>query len=105
MFLKNFVAKNLELCYKTLIELLKAQGYYNLYALLVYPNEHSERLHTTLGFQKIAVYKNTGNKFGNWYDVLYMEKQLKKHQNNPIPPIAFSKLDERVVNKILNNLT
>lgn len=89
--------------YRVLIKLLEIQGYYNLYALLVYPNKHSEKLHLSFGFQKIAIYRNTGNKFGKWYDVLCMEKQLKSHDNNPIPPIAFPYLDDAKVNSILNN--
>lgn len=91
--------------YRTLIDVMFAQGYYNLYGRLVYPNKYSEKLHTSLGFKKTALLKNVGNKFGNWYDVLYMKKQLREYKNNPIRPIPFPLLDKNVLDEILKKNT
>lgn len=86
--------------YFALIELLRKQGYYNLYALLVSPNEKSERLHTYFGFETIGMYKNTGNKFGKWYDVRCMEKVIKKHDENPHEPIPVLKIKQEEIEGI-----
>lgn len=103
---KEFQGKKIgTILYRTIIELLHLQGYYNLYGLLVYPNESSERLHTSFGFKRTAIFKNAGNKFGNWYDVLYMEKQLREYENNPTIPIPFPLLEEIAVRKILEKNT
>ena len=40
------------------------------------PNEVSVRLHEYLGFEKVAHFRQVGNKFGNWVDVGYWELLL-----------------------------
>ncbi len=40
------------------------------------PNEPSRRLHERLGFEPVAVFRETGFKFGKWIDVGYWELVL-----------------------------
>lgn len=86
--------------YSALIELLKKQGYYNLYALLVYPNEKSELLHTWFGFETIGIYKKSGNKFGKWYDVRSMGKTIRDYCDNPEIPLPVSGISQEEAEKI-----
>ena len=62
--------------YACLIAFLQEQGYSTLYALITVPNDNSERLHAKLGFERAALYPRTGYKFGQWRDMIVMEKRL-----------------------------
>ena len=65
--------------YNTLFDELVAQNYYNAYALIALPNEGSIALHHKFGFSEIGTHKKTGYKFGQWIDVLWLEKTIKDH--------------------------
>lgn len=88
-----------------IINLLREQGYFALYALITMPNDSSERLHERLGFHRIAVYPRTGYKLGAWHDMIVMEKRLALRPENPEPPHAFSTLPCELVEKILRDAT
>lgn len=87
--------------YGCLMEFLQEQGYTTLYALITSPNDPSERMHTQLGFQKIAVYPQTGYKLGMWRDMTVWEKRMKPLPENPIPPRKFSTLPMDFVENVL----
>ena len=73
--------------YQKLLNLMEAQGVINVYAVITLPNPGSVRFHEKLGFREYLVYKNGGNKFGQWHDILWMIKILGKgYASNPIPP-------------------
>ncbi len=72
--------------YSALFELLRIQGIYIAYAGIALPNEGSVRLHTSLGFEPIGVYRKTGYKFGQWHDVGWWELVLQPHAGTPLPP-------------------
>lgn len=55
--------------YRGLIDLLKEQGYFNLYALVTLPNDRSMGFHTAMGFQQVGMYPHTGYKLGRWCDM------------------------------------
>jgi len=74
--------------YKALIDLLKEQNIYNVYGVITQPNLVSEKLHESLGFTKIGVFHNTGNKFNKWLDVVWYEKSLSEF--SPIPKVLKS---------------
>jgi phosphinothricin acetyltransferase len=69
--------------YKVLIDLIQRMGYVNLYALLTYPNEASMALHEKFGFAKVGIYQKTGYKFGQWWDLLVMEKRIGSVEGEP----------------------
>lgn len=73
--------------YETMETLLKAQGILNLYVCVADPivedeylTKNSERFHTRLGFSKIGVFHKCGYKFGRWYNIIWMEKIIGKHE-------------------------
>ena len=87
--------------YACLIAFLQEQGYSTLYALITVPNDNSERLHAKLGFERAALYPRTGYKFGQWRDMIVMEKRLSPPFAPPEPPHAFSTLPAAFVENVL----
>jgi L-amino acid N-acyltransferase YncA len=59
--------------YQHLIELLKEQPVHAVIGGVALPNAASVGLHESLGFEKIAHYREVGRKFGRWIDVAYWE--------------------------------
>ncbi len=60
--------------YGALIELLAAQGYKNLYALVAAPNPASFALHDAFGFREVGRANGVGYKFGGWIDLVTLER-------------------------------
>lgn len=79
--------------YFSLSELLKLQGYCNIYAGVTIPNIKSESLHESFGFTPIGIYQNVGYKFGSWHDVRWYALKIKEHIQSPIKPITFDKIN------------
>lgn len=94
----NGIGKKL---YKILIEILKLQNVVNVYALITYPNENSEKMHNYFGFKKIAVFEKSGYKFGKWIGVTWFEKAISKYPKNPNPIKKVSEIDEAELKQIL----
>ncbi len=72
------------LLYKKLFQLVEAQGYYNIYALITTSNESSIRFHEKWGFQIDGNHKNCGYKFGEWHGLTFMSKQIRDLNTTPI---------------------
>ncbi|MEQ8677723.1 MAG: N-acetyltransferase family protein [Aggregatilineales bacterium] len=72
--------------YKTLLDVLRLQGFYNAYAGITLPNDPSEGFHRALDFQPIGVYHNIGYKHLKWCDVAWYELALQDYGDNPQPP-------------------
>ena len=79
--------------YAALEEALKRMGICNIYALVALPDTPDEYLdsnsadfHTHLGFREAGRLHHCGHKFGRWYNLLYMEKQIGQHALD-MPPI------------------
>jgi len=72
--------------YVSLIEILKAQGYFRAYAGIALPNPGSVGLHESVGFQAIGVYRSVGYKLGSWHDVGWWELALQRSVAAPRPP-------------------
>ena len=87
----NGIGKKL---YKILIEILKLQNVVNVYALITYPNENSEKMHNYFGFKKIAVFEKSGYKFGKWIGVTWFEKAISEHSKNPKTLKKISEIDK-----------
>jgi phosphinothricin acetyltransferase len=88
--------------YKVLFELLKGQGYRNVYAGITLPNEASIRLHEHCRFTHFATYTNVGYKLGQWKSVGWWQLQLNKHNAKPSPPVSFSEMDGRQYETLLS---
>jgi phosphinothricin acetyltransferase len=87
--------------YEALFEILKLQGFRNVYAGITIPNEASEKLHQKLGFEKFAVYENIGCKFGKWHSVGWWRLQLNAYDNAPGAPVLFNKMSRPALDPIL----
>ena len=46
--------------------------------------------HERLGYKLVGTFHDSGYKFGNWYDMIWMEKMLGEHGHTPAP-VAFGK--------------
>ena len=71
--------------YGALLELLKYQGHWNVYALLADPNPASERFHEKFGFVCVGRCPHTGYKFGRWAGLSTWWLPLRKGNAAPQP--------------------
>ena len=80
--------------YTALFQILKAQGFCNLYAIITLPNEASIALHKHFGFKELAVHKADGYKMGAWRDVLWMLYRIEGAAQTEMTrvPLRFSEL-------------
>ena len=79
--------------YDALFEILKYQGYRNVYAGITLPNDKSVAFHKRFGFTWFADYKNVGYKLGHWNTVSWWQLQLNDYSDNPVAPLKFSFID------------
>ncbi|TFW00533.1 N-acetyltransferase family protein [Oxalobacteraceae bacterium OM1] len=59
--------------YEALLARLRAAEVHAVIAGIAQPNEASVRLHERVGFERVALFKEVGMKFGRWLDVGYWE--------------------------------
>jgi phosphinothricin acetyltransferase len=80
--------------YTALFQILKAQGFCNLYAVITLPNDASVALHRHFGFRELAVHQADGYKMGAWRDVLWMLYRIEGAADPEThgPPIRLNKL-------------
>ena len=52
------------------------KGFREMIAVIALPNEGSVTLHDKKGFEKVGVFSGIGRKFGNFIDVIFMQKSL-----------------------------
>lgn len=78
--------------YESLLEILKIQGYRNIYAVINLPNEKSVKFHESCGFSFFAMYPNVGYKLGQWKNVGWWQINLNEYNLEPPPPVKFSVL-------------
>ena len=76
--------------YTALEEALAAQGILNLNACIAFPENEDEYLtrdsvkfHERMGFETAGRFHKCGCKFGRWYDMVWMEKLIGNHVENP----------------------
>lgn len=80
--------------YEQLFKLLAQQGYRTAFAGMTMPNERSEALHLSCGFEEIGVFKNIGFKNKEWHSVKWFQKQLREYSDDVEKP----KMIEEVIN-------
>ena len=85
-----------KLLYQALETALKAQNIINLYACIGYPEEddeyltkNSKQFHEHLGYRLIGEFWKCGYKFGRWYHMVWMVKQILPHGENPPPFLPY----------------
>ncbi len=62
--------------YERLLADLKARGVHAAFAGIALPNSGSIRLHETMGFTPVGVYREVGWKMGGWRDVGWWQRLL-----------------------------
>ena len=72
--------------YEALEEMLKKQGFLNMYACIAHPivedeylSKDSEKFHRHLGFTLVGEFHKCSYKFGRWYNMIWMEKIIGEH--------------------------
>ncbi len=78
------------LLYQKLEEILKKQNITNISACIAYREQEDETLthaspkfHAACGYRKVGHFTKCGYKFGRWYDLIWMEKFIGKHSDDP----------------------
>lgn len=85
--------------YGMLEEILKKQNVTNICACIAYREQEDETLthaspkfHAACGYKKIGHFTKCGYKFGRWYDLIWMEKFIGEHGENPPEFVPASKI-------------
>ncbi len=89
--------------YTTLFEILKRQGFNNMYAVINLPNDKSVAFHERLGFQYFATYEKVGYKLGKWKNVGWWRLSVNEYGDEPAAPIKFSELNKDTLAAIFAN--
>lgn len=79
--------------YQCLFDLLKEQGFFEVIAVITWPNQPSENFHKKVGFEHCGIIKKSGYKFEKWQDILIMQKELKPIDAIVNPVIPFCQLE------------
>ncbi len=74
------------LLYQALFERLAARGYRTAVAGMTLPNEASEGLHRSLGFELVGTYRRIGWKQEAWHDVAWLQRTLLDADGTPPEP-------------------
>ena len=82
--------------YLAIEDISRRQNIINLNACIGYPQKEDQHLtknsvefHAHLGYRKVGTFHKCGYKFGTWYDMVWMEKMLGRHNANPAPIIPY----------------
>lgn len=85
--------------YTALLGMLEDLGYYSALAGIALPNPASVRLHESMGFRPIGIYRNVGYKLGAWRDVGWWQCKLREPGKDPRPPLAMGEYAETAMMK------
>ena len=99
-FMRRGIANKL---YSKLFEILKAQKFTTVYAVINLPNENSVAFHESMGFNYFATYKNVGYKLGKWKNVGWWQLQLNDYVDEPEVPTPLSKMDVQQIADMIND--
>ncbi len=64
--------------YTELFNRLRQSEFHNAFAGIALPNESSEALHKSVGFEKIGVFSEVGFKHGIWHDVSWWQRRIEQ---------------------------
>ena len=80
--------------YAALEELLQKQGYRKVYAIITTANAPSVAFHQAVGYHHTATMPDCGYKFGTWYGIVWMEKELNAWDTPPQNPRTMQQISE-----------
>ena len=90
--------------YQILFELVKQQGYYNIYALICDSNRSSISLHKKHGFREVGTYYNTAYKLGEWRNLMVLEKHLRNYSDKPEDVKSIHELKQSEITRIIKEV-
>ncbi len=80
--------------YERLLSEVRALGYVSVFAGITLPNEASVRLHESMGFTAVGVFRNVGFKQGRWRNVGWWQRALiDALPTQPAEPQEWNPLD------------
>ncbi len=82
--------------YQALFEILKLQGFRNIYAVINLPNDRSVKFHEKCGFVWFATYEQVGYKLGKWKNVGWWRKVINEFSMEPEAPRPVTAIDVEV---------
>lgn len=92
--------------YEALEKILLEQNILNLYACIAYCEKEDEYLtqnsvqfHEHLGYRLVGEFQKCGYKFGRWYNMVWMEKHIGEHADNPQKVKRFHEVKELISKK------
>ena len=88
--------------YIALFEVLKKQGFRNVYAVINLPNEKSVAFHISCGFKYFATYEKVGYKLGKWKNVGWWKLSVNEYGDEPAAPIKFSDINKNLLPDIFS---
>ncbi len=93
-----------KILYTALFEILKQQGFRNVYAVINLPNDKSVAFHESLGFTYFATYEKVGYKLGQWKNVGWWRLVLNDFDDDPAYPILFTELNKEILPALFSKL-
>lgn len=72
--------------YRCLFEILKLQGFVNVYAGISVPDGKSDKFHSKFGFKYLGCFPKIGFKHGKWHDLKWYEYNLEEHRDDMAAP-------------------
>lgn len=81
--------------YRELLDFLRKQGYYTVYAAVATPNPNSEAFHKAFGFRTVGVFQKVGFKLGRWCGVTWFELPLRTYTAEPEEPVPIGTVWEK----------
>ncbi len=87
--------------YVSLFEILRRQGYNNVYAVINLPNDKSVAFHEKCGFAHFATFENVGYKLGQWKNVGWWRLIINDFLIEPASPTLFSILNKDFLKTLL----
>lgn len=89
--------------YDSLEKVLSMQNIFNINACIAFPDDADEFLtkdsflfHRRMGFRLIGKFSKCGLKFGRWYNMVWMEKIIGSHDDNPPAVKSFREIREKL---------
>ena len=80
--------------YGVLLDAMRLQGLNQAVGVTTLPGESSVAMHDTMGFTPAGVWRSSGYKLGQWWDVGVWQKELQPPATPPTPIIPFASLRE-----------
>ncbi len=97
-FLRRGIARAL---YRSLLAILRQQGYCQAIGVIALPNPASIRAHESLGFRHLGTFRKAGYKAGAWRDTGWWQLELGQPLDPPLPPLPLTGIEAERLARLL----